>query len=116
MNERGYADRVGPFIRAVMKLLRMIEGETERLAEERDMSHLATGTNHWFAVEMEHRAGNIQKGSTACALHNGRRIVPNEIHHDGGAQQTHFTQRHATGSTNLLLKLGHAAGIKRVMA
>jgi hypothetical protein len=98
------------------KLLRMIEGETKRLPEERDMSHLATGTNHRFAVEMEYRTRNIEQGSTTCALRHAHGIVPNKIHHDGWAQQTHFTKRHPADSTNLLLKLGHAAGIKRVMA
>jgi hypothetical protein len=94
----------------------MIEGETERLPEKRDMSHLATGTNRTLAVEMDDCTRNIQQGSTACAVHKNRGIVPNEIHHDGWAQQTHFTKRHPADGTNLLLKLGHAAGIERVMA
>jgi hypothetical protein len=46
----------------------MIEGETKRLPEERDMPHLATGTNRTLAIEMEYRTRNIQQGSTACAL------------------------------------------------
>jgi hypothetical protein len=106
----------GTVCQAVTKLLCMIEGETERLPEERDMSHFATGTNRTLAVEMEYRTRKIQQGSTACALPKDRGIVPNEIHHDGWAQQTHFTKRHPADGTNLLLKLGHAAGIERVMA
>ncbi len=101
---------------AVTKLLGMIEGETERLPEKCDMSHLATGTNCTLAVEMDDRTRNIHQRSTACALHNNRGIIPNEIHHDGRAQQTHFTKRHPADGTNLLLKLGHGAGVKRVMA
>ena len=50
----------GAACQGVTKLLRMIEGETERLPEERNMSHLAAGTNHSLALEMEYRAGNIQ--------------------------------------------------------
>ena len=50
-------------------LLGMIKGETERLPEERDMSHLATGTNRTLTVEMEYGARNIQQGPTTCALH-----------------------------------------------
>ena len=107
----------GTVCQTVTKLLRMIESETERLPEERHMSHLAAGTNRTFAVEMEYRTRNIQQGSTACPLHHKDcGVAPNEIHHDGGAQQTYFTKRHPAGGTNLLLKLGHAAGIKRVMA
>ncbi len=114
----GWLGRQGGSVRqTVTKLLRMIESEAERLSEERDMSHLATGTNRTLAVEMEYRTGNIQQGSTACALfHKDCCIDPNEIHHDGWAQQTYFTKRHPAGGTNLLLKLGHAAGIERVMA
>lgn len=98
--------RLGRTVRqTVTKLLRMIEGQTKRLAEERDMSHLATGTNYSFAIEMEHRTGNIQQRSTACAFHEGCGILSNEIHHDGWAQQTYFAKGHAADSTNLLLKL-----------
>ena len=102
---------------AVTKLLGVIEGETECLPEERDMSHLATRTNRAFAVKMEYRTRNIQQSSTACTFfHKACGIASNEIHHDGWAQQTHFTKRHPADDTNLLLKLGHAAGVKRVMA
>ena len=86
----------------------MIESEAERFPEERDMSHLTTGANHRFAVEMEYRARNIQQVSTACTLHKDRGILPNEIHHDGWTQQTHFTKWHPASGTNLLLKLGYA--------
>jgi hypothetical protein len=94
----------------------MIEGETERLPQERDMSHLATWTNRTLTVKMDYCTRNTQQGSTACALYKNRGIIPYEIHHDGWAQQTHFTKRHPADGTNLLLKLGHAAGIERVMA
>jgi hypothetical protein len=93
----------------------MIEGQTERLPEEHDMSHLAAGSNRALAVEMEYGARNIQQNPTPCALHENFGIVPNEIHHDGWAQQSHFTKRHPADGANLLLKLGHAASIKRVM-
>jgi hypothetical protein len=66
-------------------LLGMIKGLTERLPEERDMSHLATGTNRTLAVEMEYGARNLQQGPTTCAIHKNFGIVPNEIHHDGWA-------------------------------
>ena len=102
---------------AVTKLLCMIESETEHLPEERDMSHLAAGTNRTLAVEVEYRTRNIQQGSTACPLHHKDcGVAPNEIHHDGGAQQTYFTKWHPADGTNLLLKLGHTAGIQCVMA
>jgi hypothetical protein len=107
----------GTICQAIPKLLGMIECLIERLSEECDMSHLAAGTHLTLAVEMEYRTRNIQQGSTVCALlHKNCSIVANEIHHDGGAQKTHFTKRHPADGTNLLLKLGHAAGIERVTA
>ena len=112
----GLCRQGGAVRQTLTKSLGMIEGETERLPEERDMSHLATGTDRTFAVEMEYRTRSIQQGSRACALHQARGVVPNEIHHDGWTQQAHFTKRHPASSTDLLLELGHAAGIKRVMA
>ena len=116
MSDRLPGRQDGTVCQAVTKLLGMTESETERFPEERNMSHLATRTNRRLAVEMEYRTRNIQQGSTAFALHKDRSIIPNEIHHDSWAQQPHFTKRHTTGGTNLLLKLGHATGIERIMA
>ena len=99
-----------------LKLLGMIEGLTERLPKKRDMSHFAAGSNRALAVEVEYCARNIQQGLTTCTLHENFGIGPNEIHHDGWAQQSHFTERHPADGANLLLKLGHAARIERVMA
>src|SRR4030065_2650178 len=106
----------GAIRQTVTKLLRTIARETERLAEERDMSHLATGTNLTFAIEVEHRTGNIQQGSTAGTLHEGLGIPPDKIHHDGWAQQPHFTERHAARGTTLLCELGYTARIKGIVA
>src|SRR5689334_10881515 len=80
------------------------------------MSHLATRANRMFTVKMKYRARNIQQGSTASSIYKSRGVVPYKIHHDGWAQQTHLTERHPAGNTNLLLKLRHATRINRVMA
>src|SRR3954447_22886406 len=85
----------------IAKLLRMIEREAERLSQERHMSHLPSETNNTLTVEMEYRPRNIQQRTTACILHEGQRIVPYKIHHDGWTQQPHFTKRHPADSTNL---------------
>jgi hypothetical protein len=62
---------------------------------------------------MEYRARSLEQGSTVCALHKNLGIVSNEIHHDGGTQEAHLAERHPADRANLLLKLGHAAGIER---